>query len=131
MQYGFGVMPCELCLWQRAPFVAVAALSFVALLVPKYARALLGVCALALLANAGLASFHSGVERHWWEFHSACTGSALDRVKSVEDLRQELLGTPVVRCDEISWSIFGLTMANINVVYSAVLAMVAVMAAKK
>lgn len=134
MQYGFGVSPCELCLWQRVPFVSVSLLAIVAVILRPYnqrTRLLLGLSAALLLANAGLALFHSGVERHWWEFHSACTGSPLSHVKSVEDLRQELLNKPVTRCDEISWSILGLSMANLNIAFSFGLAVFAGLAARR
>ncbi len=131
MQFGFDVQPCELCLWQRMPFVSAGVLALLCLVARPYARWFLGLAALLLLANSGLAVFHSGVERHWWEWVSACTGSALSRVNSIEDLRQQLLATPVVRCDKISWSIFGLTMANINIVFSAALALFAAMASKR
>jgi disulfide bond formation protein DsbB len=134
MQFGFAILPCELCLWQRVPFIAASVLAFVAVLLRPYGRNtqfLLGLCAALFLANAGLAVFHSGVERHWWEFHSACTGSPLSHVKSVEDLRQELLNKPVVRCDEINWSILGLSMANLNIAFSSLLAIFAALAARR
>lgn len=131
MQFGFNIQPCELCLWQRVPFVVVAALAFLALIARPLAPVLLQLAALALLANAGLALFHSGVERHWWEWHSACTGGLLDHAGSIDELRHTLLDKPVVRCDEISWSIFGLTMANLNIGFSFVLAAFAGLAAIK
>ena len=133
-QYGFGIAPCELCLWQRVPFGAVAALSLAAFL-PKLngqaTRFLFGVCALLLLGNAGLAVFHSGVERHWWEFHSACTGSPILNAQSVDDLRRALLDKPVVRCDQIAWSFLGLSMANFNVAYSFLLSLFAAASARR
>ena len=119
-QYGFGILPCELCLWQRVPFIGGSLLALIAIALQPYGlhtRALLGVIAALYFANFGIAIFHTGVERHWWEWHSSCTGGALDSL-SVEALRHQLLGTPVVRCDEISWSLFGLSMANYNIPFS-------------
>lgn len=134
MQYGFGVAPCQLCLWQRVPFVIVAGLALLATVARPYGlhtRIFLGLCVVALLINSGLAIFHSGVERHWWEWHSTCTGSMLDRTNSIDDLRRELLEKPVVRCDQISWSLLGLTMANLNIVFSFALALLAAAAAPR
>ena len=133
MQYGFGVAPCELCLWQRVPFASVAALSLIGVVARPYGRhtrLLLGCCAALLLANAGLAVFHSGVERHWWEFHSSCTGPVLERANSIDDLRRALLDKPVVRCDQISWTLLGLSMANLNIAFSAILALFALVASR-
>jgi disulfide bond formation protein DsbB len=133
LQYGFDVAPCQLCLWQRVPFAVTALLALIAIVVRPYGkttRLLLDICIFLFLANAGLALFHSGVERHWWEWHSSCTGSTLDRTKSLEDLRQELLGKPVVRCDEISWTLLGFSMANWNIPFSLALALFVGMAAR-
>lgn len=134
LQYGFDIAPCELCIWQRVPFSTVAALSlFIALVRPDatLTKLLLGLSALLLLANVGIAVFHSGVERHWWEWHSSCTGSVLERANSIDDLRKQLLEKPVVRCDKISWTILGLSMANLNIPFSAVLGFFAALAARK
>ena len=129
MQYGFGILPCELCLWQRGPFVAGAVLAAMTFLVPlRFQKFLMILCVVFFLANSGLAVFHSGVERHWWVFHSACTGSA-SLSGSIEAMREQLLATPVTRCDEISWSLFGLSMANFNIVFSFVMGVFAFWAA--
>jgi len=132
LQFGFGVLPCQLCLWQRVPFSAAAALALMALYTRPYGKhtqALLGSCAVLFLANAGIAVFHSGVERHWWEWHSACTGLSLTG-DSLEAMREKLLAAPVTRCDEITWSLFGLSMANWNIPFSLMLATVSGMAAR-
>jgi disulfide bond formation protein DsbB len=132
MQYGFGLQPCVLCLWQRVPFGAALVLAGLACLKPlyPYARALLGFCALAFLAGTGLAVFHTGVELHWWLGTSGCALTPLNG-NGVEDLRTQLLHMAVARCDQISWTFLGLSMANYNVVWSLALALFALLAAKK
>lgn len=133
MQYGFHVLPCHLCLIQRVPFGVGALLALFAIVVRPYGnptRWLLGAIAALYLANFGIAIFHSGIERHWWEWQSSCTGSLLSHA-SVEELRQALLGTPVVRCDEISWTLFGLSMANWNVPFSLALSLFAAASAAR
>ncbi|MBP9050734.1 MAG: disulfide bond formation protein B, partial [Alphaproteobacteria bacterium] len=42
--------------------------------------------------------------------------SAPDMSGSVEELIRRIQEVSVVRCDEIPWSLFGLSMANYNVV---------------
>jgi disulfide bond formation protein DsbB len=132
MQYGFGLHPCVLCLWQRAPFGAVIVLAGLASLAAmrRYASALLALSALAYLTGAGLAIFHTGVERHWWLGTSGCSITPLSGT-STEDLRTQLLHTVVARCDEIAWTFLGLSMANYNVIYSLALALFALLAARK
>lgn len=118
-QYGFGLHPCTLCLWQRWPY-AVAALAALACLPAAAAPVrtlLLAVAALAFAATAGIGAFHVGVEQHWWEGLSTCsaeTGTA----DSLEALRAQILAAPVVRCDEVAFAFAGLSMAGWNVVYA-------------
>ncbi len=121
-QYGFGYQPCILCIWQRWPYAAVLVFSIATLAFPRWhgvGDALLVASGFALLANAGIAAYHVGVEYQWWAGTQGCgaTGSAL----TLEDLRAQVMQAPVVRCDEIQWSLFGISMAGYNVVISLAL----------
>ena len=124
MQFGFGIQPCVLCLWQRVPYGVTVVAALLALIWKPYRRQtaiLLALCAVAYLAGMGLAIFHTGVERHWWLGTAGCTVHPLQG-GSPEDLRRALLETVMARCDEIAWSVFGLTMANLNIAGSLGLA---------
>ncbi len=124
MQYGFDVEPCVLCLWQRVPFALAAALALAAFLWRPYeghTRIMLGVIAAVFVLGAALAIFHTGVELHWWLGTSGCAITPLHGA-APEDLRTELLHTVVARCDQISWTFLGLSMANWNVPFSLGLA---------
>lgn len=112
-QYGFGLHPCELCIYQRIPFGIVIILGGLGFLAAKSARIMAALSALALLVNSGIALFHSGVERKWWQGLQGC--STPDMSGSIEDLLARIQNTAVTRCDEIPWSLFGLSMANYNV----------------
>ena len=85
------------------------------------AMMLFGLVALAFLANAGLGVYHAGAEWKLWPGPDTCAGAqavstaAGDLVKSLETTR-------VVRCDEASIRIFGLSFAGWNVIASLVIA---------
>ncbi|HLW27577.1 MAG TPA: disulfide bond formation protein B [Kiloniellales bacterium] len=121
-QYIVGLAPCELCYDQRYAHVAVlvpAALSL--FLSGLFRQLLLGVAGLALLASAGLAGYHIGVEQGWWA--SGCSAPAFDNL-DIGQLRAALEATPVVRCDEVPWSFLGISMAGYNFLLSLGLAVV-------
>lgn len=131
LQHAFDIPPCILCLWQRIPYAAVAVLSVIILLWKPYGRqtiVLLGLCAFIYLGGAGIAMFHTGVERHWWKSIESCDSTEI-KGGSIEELRQALLATNDVPCDEIPWEIFGLSLANLNVLGSLGLAFFVGMAA--
>ena len=83
---------------------------------------------MAALVGAGIALFHVGVEQHWWQGTAEC-GSTLPPAATIDELRARLLAQPVVRCDEVAWSLFGISMAGYNVILSLLIAAFAVAAA--
>src|SRR5689334_10219015 len=83
-QYGFGLKPCILCLYQRTPYAVAIALGLLALLIPRLAHALLILAALTFLAGAGIAGFHAGVEYGWWKGLPSCGGDILPQHVSIE-----------------------------------------------
>jgi len=131
-EYVGGLAPCVLCIYQRYPYGVAIALSAAAFFVAdRRARgALLVICGLAFLAGAAIAAFHVGVEKHWWEGTAACTGE-IGPAGSLEELRAQIMAAPVVRCDRVAWSLFGISMAGYNLLISLLLAAVSVWAARR
>lgn len=128
-QYGYGLAPCELCLYQRAPYYAVIAFAILGIVQhnkPHMGKVFLGFTALAFAINAAIAFYHTGVERKWWpSFLEACT---IPEIKgNITDVLAQIEATPAVRCDEIPWTDpwFGLSMANYNVIICLILAIAA------
>jgi len=109
--------PCELCLRERLPWYLMIGLGLIGLVFPS--RWILGLIGIALLVSAGLGLHHAGVEQHWWPGPAECTGGA-SGAKTVEDLRAMMLREKVVQCDQIAWTLFGLSMAAYNFLVSLV-----------
>lgn len=114
-----GYAPCPLCVWQRWPHVLAIALALLILALPW--RFLAALAALAMLGNAALAAWHVGVERGWWSGPSTCTAGDVQG-RSPEQLLDDILTAPIVRCDEVSWSLLGLSMAGWNALACLLLA---------
>ena len=138
-EYGFGYFPCTLCLWQRGPlWAALAVVAIMLLAGRRQARIWLGVLAMLFAIEAGIAAFHVGVEQHWWEGTASCSvaesasaGGADAAASAASSLREQLLGTPVARCDQVTWTLFGFSMAGWNVPFSLLLALWMLIAAIK
>ncbi|SLN26851.1 disulfide bond formation protein B [Oceanibacterium hippocampi] len=133
-QVVFDLIPCKLCIWQRWPHVAVVIISLVAwgfwASRPQLGQALTAIAGLILLVGAGIALFHVGVEQQWWQGLEGCTAPP-GEAQSLDALRQQLLATPIARCDEVAWSLFGLSMAAWNGLISLALAGLAFQAVRK
>jgi len=132
-QYLGGLAPCQLCLWQRWPHAAAILAGLLALVftrgTPGRLLPLLG--ALAALASAGIGVFHVGVEEKWWEGLASCTAGSISGISTADLLDPNVDVGAVVRCDEIAWQMFGISMAGWNVILSALLALVWVSAYRR
>jgi disulfide bond formation protein DsbB len=132
-EYVGGLAPCPLCLLQRYPYGVAIALGLVALMLtdrPALGRVALALGGLALLTSAGIAVFHVGVEWHWWAGLASCSG-AIDFSLPAEQLTKQLLEAPVVRCDQVPWSLFGLSIAGYNVLYGGLTGLATLWAASR
>lgn len=131
-QYIGGLVPCKLCLYQRVPHAVVIAVTILSLLTiafrgerSLFARHLIQFAGLALLAGAGIAAYHVGIEYHWWAGPDTCSGTIGQNAGSIENLLSQLEKAPIVRCDEVAWSLLGISMAGYNFLISAVLGLIA------
>lgn len=129
-QLALDLQPCPLCLEQRyAYYAAIPLAALVALAAWREAPGSLliaGLAVLALLAlgNAGLGTYHAGVEWKFWAGPSDCSGPVLD-LRKAGSLLDQLDKVKVVRCDEVQWRFLGLSLAGYNVLLSLGLAALA------
>lgn len=115
-QYLGGLPPCEMCYWQRYAHLGVLAVAGLALLAGS--RALGWLAVLAMLVAAALGLYHAGVEQIWWEGVTACSAPVTPGMSSA-DMLDSLMKAPLIRCDQIPWSLFGVSMAGWNAILSA------------
>jgi disulfide bond formation protein DsbB len=112
-EYGFGLFPCEMCWWQRWPHfaaVALAIISFVA--APR--RLWIALAGFAILASGLIGGYHAGVEYGWWEGITTCAAAA----GGSGDALADIFAAPIVRCDEVQWSLLGISLAGFNFLIS-------------
>ena len=119
--WGFQLMgyaPCKLCLWQRWPHGLAVASGALFLLTTW--RVWIAAGALSAAATSALGVFHAGVERGWWRGPDTCTSGDITNL-TADELMDQILTAPLVRCDEIPWELLGLSMAGWNALLSAAL----------
>jgi disulfide bond formation protein DsbB len=124
-QYGFGLKPCTLCLYQRGPYALNIVLGIMAVLAsfryPRLTRLILYVAVLSFLSGAAIAGFHVGVEQGWWKGLASCGGN-IPTGATIEELRAFMEQQAIVRCDKPAWEMFGISMAGYNFLLSLGLA---------
>jgi disulfide bond formation protein DsbB len=121
-QYFGGLAPCPLCTWQRYALIAAMMLALgAALSMDNTARVLLILAGVAFVASAGIGGFQVGVEQGWWQGSQACTGGQ-PTPGTLDQLMAQVQGKPPARCDEVAWSLFGISLAGYNFLISLALA---------
>ena len=124
-QYGFGLFPCEMCWWQRYAHMAALVFALIAVLggrLPDRGRSFVWLAALAILASGAIGVYHAGVELDIFQGFTQCTSTA--HGASTEDLLNQIMNAPLVRCDDIQWSMWGISMAGWNAILSLATALV-------
>ena len=114
-----GYAPCAMCIWQRYPHaIAIGMGALLLFALPILPILIIG--ALSVLSTSALGVFHTGVERGWWEGPSSCTSGSVTGL-STDDLMDQIMSAPLVRCDEIAWSLWQISMAGWNALLSLVM----------
>ncbi len=114
----WGLRPCPLCLWQRAGHL-IALVGAVGVWRAHPVWTLTGATGSGLSALVGAA--HFGLERGWWVVPTSCSGAIDLSGLTPEGAVAALLAAAPVRCDEVVWSLWGLSMAGWNAALSALL----------
>lgn len=121
-----GYPPCKMCIWQRWPHAAAIFIGAAFYMLGQ--KALLWLGALAAAVTAGVGYFHAGVEKGWWEGPNSCTSGSIEGL-TPEELLEQILTAPLVRCDEVAWAFAGISMAGWNGILSTLLMLIWIKAA--
>ena len=118
-EYLANLQPCVLCIYQRIPYAVAIGLMLVAAILRKNSQfnlILFIATSVVFAIGSAIAVFHIGIEQHLWQGTPEC-GNFME-TDSVEALRKQLLAQPIVRCDEVAWSLFGISMTGYNFLIS-------------
>lgn len=127
-QYGFNVIPCEMCHWQRWPHDGAivaglgGALLFYARVIDRDSVRILAWLTLAAIAvTAGLGFWQALVEYKFVPGPQSCTGPLVHLSANMD------LNAPVVRCDQPGWTLFHISLAGYNFLCSGTVVVLGVL----
>ena len=114
-EYFGGFLPCKLCYWQRYPhFINI-------LIFPLFyffqMRGLIFIGMGSMLVSTTLGLHHVGVEQKYWPGPNSCSNASIEGL-TTDQLLDQIMRAPIVRCDEIAWELIGISMAGWNVLIS-------------
>jgi disulfide bond formation protein DsbB len=108
-----------MCYWQRWPHEAAVALALLAYALakrPAASRLMVNMAGIFIAVSGAIGVFHAGVEYGWWEGLTTCARGP--SAASGDDLLKAILDAPVVRCDQAQWTLFGISLAGFNALFS-------------
>jgi disulfide bond formation protein DsbB len=113
-----GLVPCQMCWWQRYAHIAALVLALLALLLARSGgtRFLVALAALAILTSGGIGFYQAGVEAHIFKGLTECT--ATHTHGTAAELIDQIMSSAIVRCDVVQWRFLGISMAAWNAILS-------------
>jgi disulfide bond formation protein DsbB len=125
LEHFYDVHPCQMCLYEQDVFMFAGGLAFISFVVlpARWQRHALSLLGLVFLGGAFLAAYHVAIQQHWVALPTFCSAQDFTAFDSIEALKEQMLKTPFVRCDQVSWSFLGLSLAGYNLLVSLFLAL--------
>ena len=123
IQYWLDHEPCKLCLYQRIPYFLAILLIIKIFFFKKYEKITLLIISIIFICGAILAFYHFGIEQGFFKESIACvTRDALNILTKEQILEQ--LKQNTISCKDVNFTIFGLSLATINIIFSVFLSVI-------
>ena len=125
VQYILGHKPCNLCLIERLPYIFSIIIISLGLILKKFEKAIIISLIIIFIAATILSFYHFGIEQGFFEESLVCKLDDNITNLSKEDLMKELQKQSV-SCKDVSFRIFGLSLATINTIISLILSVITI-----
>ena len=117
IQYWLGHEPCKLCLYERIPYFLSMLLIIKIIFIKKYEKLTLLILFLVFMSSAALAFYHFGIEQGFFSESFVCEAQNLGNNLSKEEVLKQLKEN-TISCKDVSFKVFGLSLASINTIFS-------------
>ena len=123
IEYALGHEPCRLCVYQRFPYIVSILLVLSILLIKKNVKIHLLLLSLLSLLGAVLAFYHFGIEQGFFSESIVCESQNLQEGLTKQDILKQLKQS-TISCKDVNFTLFGLSLASINIIVSFILFMI-------
>ena len=125
IQHILGHKPCNLCLIERLPYIFAIIIISLGLILKKFEKAIIIFLILIFLAATIISFYHFGIEQGFFKESLVCNLDGSITNLSKEDLIKELQ-QQTVSCKDVSFRIFGLSLATLNTIISLILCVITI-----
>ena len=125
VEYILGHQPCNLCLIERIPYIATIIIILFCLFFKKYEKIILFILSLIFLFAVLISFYHFGIEQGFIKESLVCDLIDQNKQLTAEDILKELK-KKTISCKDVTFKIFGLSLATINIIVSLILCVITI-----
>jgi len=123
VEYILGHKPCNLCLFQRLPYILIIFLIILLLIFRNFERLIFLFLSIIFLSGALLALYHVGIEQGIFSESFVCKGDDNDGTLNKEEILKQLK-IRQISCKDVTFTMLGVSLATINTFVSMILAII-------
>ena len=112
IEYILKVPACSMCIYQRIPYFLSILIIVIFFSKKIDFQKLIIILIFFSLINIGISFYHVGIEQGFFSELSTCKDEI--NANTTKDLLNQLKSKGIVSCKEVSFTIFGLSLATIN-----------------
>ena len=125
IQYVLGHQPCNLCLIERIPYIFSIIIILVCLFSQKFEKVVLIILSLTFFTATLLSFYHFGIEQGFIKESLVCDLNISGNELTKENILNQLKEMPI-SCKNVTFKIFGLSLATFNIFISLILSAIIV-----
>ena len=125
IQYVLGHQPCNLCLIERVPYILSIIIITLTLIFKRFEKIYLIILTLIFILATFISIYHFGIEQGFIKESLVCDLNNQSSSLTAEDLLKELK-EKTVSCKDVTFKIFGLSLATINAIISLILSIIVI-----
>ena len=123
IQYVLKHEPCNLCLIARIPYIISIIIILTCLFTKRFEKLSLIILSMVFISATLIAIYHFGIEQGFIEESLVCNLNNDNDILSKEALLNQLKEVPV-NCKDVTFKIFGLSLATFNIFISLILSII-------
>ena len=123
IEHVLGHKPCNLCFIERIPYLLSIIIIILTLVLKKFEKTVLALLSMIFMFGTIVSFYHFGIEQGFFSESLVCSLekniSSLSKMEILEQLKQT-----TVSCKDVTFRIFGLSLASINTIISLILSVI-------
>ena len=120
VEFILGHEPCSLCKIERIPYIGSIILGSLLLFINRWEKIILIMILLLFVFGSVISLYHIGIEQGIFSESFLCELGINNNIQNPNELLKTLEKTPI-SCKDVTFKIFGLSLATFNAVLSIVI----------